>query len=228
MKIYKAALFALGFLLLSPPLTGTVALAQSTLQTSKASDQFKPKTKPTPQANPIDPLNRINPPISLKSQQATNAHQAICNRHMPALNDRWYPGFDWSTPARYGHDRKLYIGDAGKRVGNGIIDLPNTPEYVDNTVSYSNNSGDACPCKGPQCTPRFRVNLEAGGRPASYATRASTIRSARAKDNCAAFDFPDTPQPIYRWRVNGASTATDSQNGALSVCRKGITTSHWT
>lgn len=102
-------------------------------------------------------------------------------------------------------------------MGNGIIDLPNTREYVNNTVSYSNNSGDACPCSGPQCTPRFRVNLEAGGRPASYATRASTIRSTRAKDSCAVLDFPDTPQPIYRWRVNGTPTATDSQNGA-SVC----------
>lgn len=217
MKTCKTALVAMGFLLLSPSVMGGAVLAQSTLQKAKANDQFKPKPKPVPQTNPVDPLNRINPAVNFKAQQATNAHQAICKQHQPRLNDRWYPSFDWSTPARYGHDRKLYKNDAGKPIGNGIIDLPNTREYINNTVSYSNNPGDACPCSGSKCIPRFRINLEAGGRPASYAQSASAIRSARAKDSCDALDFPDTPKPTYRWRVNGTPTATDGQNGA-AIC----------
>lgn len=219
-KLYKTGLATFALLLVSSPLMGEIALAQSSPKAPsnpKASELFKPKTKPVPQTNPLARSNRVNPAVELKTQQATVAHQAICARHTPQLNDGWYPSFDWSTPARYGHDRKVYRDDAGKLVGNGIIDLPNTLDYVRNTQSYSNNPADACPCSGPKCEPRFRINLKADGHRANYTQLATTLRSTRAKNNCPALDFPDRPQPSYHWRINGASTATLDDNGA-SVC----------
>ena len=80
--------------------------------------------------------------------------------------------FDYSMPARYGHDRKFYpsnvIDPNSPKAGNGIIDLPNKLSYVMNFESWSDDPGDACPCleDDPEdcrkrSAARFRVNLEA-------------------------------------------------------------------
>lgn len=60
--------------------------------------------------------------------------------------------FDWSMPERYGLDLNR----------NGIIDLPNSVEYVENQIEWHNTSG-CSPLKkdsGEKEIPRFRVILD--------------------------------------------------------------------
>jgi hypothetical protein len=183
---------------------------------AQAQDQSSDTLIPTPKPSSITQVP--TPSLPTETVDALSKHAAICDGLRPKLDNWWYPSFDWSTPARYGHDRKLYRNDAGELVGNGIIDLPNRRDYVDNTVSYSNNPDDACPCEGDRCEPRFRINLKPdGGRRASYTRVASSLRMSRAKNKCPAIDFPDVPTPTYRWAVDGETIKTKSDNSA-SVC----------
>ncbi|MGJ8563552.1 MAG: hypothetical protein ACSHXY_08360 [Alphaproteobacteria bacterium] len=147
--------------------------------------------------------------------------EALCKSLEPKIDTWWHPAFDWSMPARYGHDRKLYDGDNGVKVGNGIIDLPNTRDYIMNTKSYSNNANDACPCSGSQCVPKFRVNLfidQRGNRNAGYTGVASSIRHQRMKNGCSVIDFPDAPEPSYVWKVDRPSKPFQASGANASVC----------
>lgn len=158
-------------------------------------------------------------PDALNAQAERNRER--CEALEPKLSTSWYPGFDWRMPARYGHDRKVYKDDDGNPVGNGIVDLPNTTDYVMNIVSASNAPEDACSCKRNDegvCEARFRVNFTiAGGRRANWTNSASSIRSIRDQYACPAIDFPDLPVPTYRWTVDGETTIDDG-SGTHSAC----------
>ncbi|MAK60229.1 MAG: hypothetical protein CMK09_04565 [Ponticaulis sp.] len=180
----------------------------------------------TPPSNVITKVpEEANPVQQRVIDLADERQEKLCKSLEPKINSWWYPGFDWSVPARYGHDKAHYPDENGELTGNGIIDLPNTEDYVMNKVSSSNDEGDACSCKMNEegvCEARFRVNFRiAGGRPADWSSVASSLRQARERNACSYIDFPDMPEPQYRWVIDGKTTLDDGSETASACLTEG-------
>jgi hypothetical protein len=206
-----AAISMLGFLLGSLPMAAQVLPSKSETVTQERSVSPLPSGTRLPESVQQD-LARLE----------ADAKAERCAGLEPELAWNWYPGFDWSMAKRYGNDRELYDDGKGGKIGNGIIDLPNTRAYVTNTQSYSNEPSDACACKRQpdgSCEAQFRVSLTtAGTKVADWRRVASSLRQAREDNQCPTLNFPDQPNPAqFTFVVDGKNLPANDVN-SVDVC----------
>lgn len=164
------------------------------------------------------------PPVQLPKaviEKVEAANAETCKALEPKRTTFWHPGFDWSTPKRYGNDRKVYRDSEGNPVGNGIVDLPNTLDYVMNRVSYSNEATDACPCKPTEsgnCEARFRINFNLNGTGyAKWRRVQSTLKAHRERESCPVLDVPERPIATFLFEIDGEEIPV-SDDQRVSAC----------
>ncbi|MEL7056138.1 MAG: hypothetical protein AAGL09_07395 [Pseudomonadota bacterium] len=212
---------------LNQPLIAAISMVSCLFGVLPAAAQILPsKTETVTQDRTVSPVpNGTRLPDRVQQDLArleAEAKAERCAGLEPELAWNWYPGFDWSMAKRYGNDRALYDDGKGGKIGNGIIDLPNTRAYVTNLRSYSNQASDACACKRQAdgtCEAQFRVSLTtAGTKVADWRRVASSLRDARAANQCPSLNFPDRPNPAeFTFIVDGKNLPANDVS-SVDIC----------